>query len=150
MGWKSKFQNVASSLKGKQSPEQTQLKKEMQEQRAKGFRDASLKRSYNEGVKKGQGGGGVLGTLGGLNSSINNVERAFGFDKQFGGGGSGFDLGFGGMGEPAPKRTPQRITRVTRSGTVIITEPIERRPKKKVQNEGVHNFFDDIPNFLEE
>ena len=127
-----------------------QRKQELWEIRDKAKFEQQKKTAAAVGKKQGaQGGafsgGGVMGFGRAMESSLNNTEKAFGF-------GGGFNMGSNIFDGPAPpkKPVPQRVTRISKSGTVTITEPAGAGLKAKPKREpSPYDWMNDVNNFLE-
>lgn len=108
---------------------------ERREQFNKGYREGQYKRGLAEGSgqvvpaakQAAQRGGGKTG--GGASWSPNWKEAG----AMFGGsGGGGYDM-FGG-GEPKRAAPPMRTTRISKTGSVTIQEPFEKKQPSQMSN----------------
>jgi hypothetical protein len=124
---------------------------EVYEARRTARQQGRVERAKKEGKREGMGGGGFGASfatnLNALGGSINNTEKMFGFSNGVKMGG-GLDFGLGGLGgQPEKKQAPQRITKISKSGTVTIYEPAASS-KKKQKNDSPYNLFDNIDDDL--
>jgi hypothetical protein len=147
---KETFSRKETPLKTYKKAKDLEFKQELYEAKQKGRRSEALKLAEQEGRKSVHGGGGFTGLATSLQGSLNNTEKAFGFNN-VGNIGSGLDFGFGGMGGSEPKRAPpMRERRILPNGTVVIKEPVVAA-KKKQRQASPYNWMDEVGknNFLE-
>lgn len=151
------IRKIGSALKGEETPAKAykkakdlEFKQQLYERREKGYKEQKLKNAEAEGRRSAKGGGGVGGFVTSLQGSIGNTEKAFGFNN-IGSIGTGLDFGLG-LGPEKKPAQPTRTTRITRSGTVIVTETggnigkpqAARKKPEKLGFQNVHNFFDEF------
>ncbi len=122
--------------------EQKKIASERGTRSAHGIFSSLLDPKPSSGNQRKTRKGGTYGYTRALGQSLNNAERMFGMEGY--GLGEGLDFGIG-MDTPAPKKSAQRVTRISRSGTVIITEPAQSASALKKKAVGPRkNFFEEI------
>ena len=97
-----------SPMKTKQKADALKWKQELYEEERRGRHAAQKRQAYERGRKSVNNRGGIIGTLGRIDSSISAVEKTFGMTGNQGWGNTGsiFDVG----GAPAPRPRTKTTT----------------------------------------
>ena len=134
---------------------QGEVRKKEKAEFKRGREEARVKTAYERGKasisgssKKTSGKGqGVTARVGqvasGVGKGLESYDTVFGVTGK--GGGGGFGIGWGLGGEQPKKAPPQRITRVSKSGTVTISEPAEQHEKAREQEDPYAGFWNVAP-----
>lgn len=133
------------------------FKQKVYEAEKKGYEASVLKQAEARGAARGRGGNGFMAGLGGnlnaLGISINQTEKNMGFGSVVPTA-SNIDvfsnpMGFG-MVPAEKKQIPQRITKISKSGVVTITEPAihKNAAMKKQKQSSPYNWMNDIDSNL--